>query len=259
MNDFVPVQGEKASSPRSASSVLESLDQLWSGYKNKWRRLLSKQVITELTLRASFDLDLLAPNRIANQIPKGTIPDCASCDDICCRGIENLVSLRLRDIAVLMDIGRTDLVTTRKPRFPQFMMESRPAMYELMGSELWLTLPVLRQVGEHRICAALNQDMTCSLYPDWPLSCERFPYSLQAARKHVVWGTRCAFKKQSEEHASRSEALFVGAIDTYNERIRDAVLLAHARESLDELGIGQFLSDPHAPIFEDPLPRLPIV
>jgi len=240
-------------------SVLEALDHLWSRFRNKWRRLLSKQAITELSLRASFDLDLLAPKRIANQIPKGTVPDCPSCDDICCRGIENVVSLRLRDIAVFIDINRVDLMTTTKPRFPPSMIQTRPAMYELMGSELWLTLPVLRQVGEHRICAALNQDMTCSLYPHWPLSCERFPYTLNAVRKQVLWGTRCASKKRTKEFEARSKDLFQGAVDTYNERIRDAVLLAHARKELDEIGIGQFLSDPKKPEFENPMSGLPVI
>src|SRR5262249_47265398 len=88
--------------------TLAALDALWARYHGSWRRLLSRGAITELRLRASFDVDLMSPWRIANKIPKGTIPDCASCDDICCAGIENVVSLRLRDIAVFIDLGRTD-------------------------------------------------------------------------------------------------------------------------------------------------------
>ena len=209
-------------------------------------------------MRASFDVDLLEPKRIANRIPKGTIPDCHSCDDMCCRGIENVVSLRLRDIALLMDIERTDLVSKRKPRFPEPMMLARPSIYELMGSQLWLTLPVMKQVGENRVCAALTPDLKCSIYPHWPLSCERFPYILNGAKRTVAWGTRCPSKKQQERSSARSDALFEGAVQTYNERIRDAVLLTHARPELDEFGIGAFLSDPSVPDFENTRPSLPV-
>jgi len=236
-------------------SALERLDALWRRYDRGWKRLLSPGVLRELSLRASFDLDLLAPHRIANEIPKGTVPDCPRCEDICCAGLENLVSLRLRDVAVLIDLDRTDLISVRKPRFPPGLVRARPALHELMGSELWLTLPVLKQVGERRICAALTAEMQCSLYPSWPLSCDRFPYTL-SARRRVVWGSRCASKQCGPEHEPRHAEMFEAAVDTFNERVRDAVLLAHARPALDEIGIGRFLSAP-AEAFE--VEALPIV
>ena len=61
--------------------VGQALDALWSKYRSGWRRLLSPGLVTELSLRASFDLDLLNPARIANTIEAGTIPDCQACDD----------------------------------------------------------------------------------------------------------------------------------------------------------------------------------
>jgi hypothetical protein len=230
--------------------ILSGLDALWSQWKNKWSRLLSAQVIAELKLRASFDVDLMAPWRIANKIPKGTIPDCAKCEDICCAGVENVVSLRLRDVAVLLDLGRTDLMTKKKPRFPAQLLRTRPALQELVESELFRALPVMKQVGEHRICAALTPDLRCSLHPYWPTSCERFPYTLSAVRKHVTWGTRCPSRQCAPEHEPRSEELFSASVEAYNERIRDAVLLAHAREALDALGIGAWISDDDEDPFE---------
>lgn len=238
--------------------TLAALDAIWAKYASGWRRLLSHRMITELRLRASYDLDLLAPLSIANKIPKGTIPDCARCQDICCAGIENVVSLRLRDVAMLIDIERTDLISTRKPRFPQRLMLQRPALWELMGSELFLTLPVLRQIDEQRICAALGPDMQCSLHPHWPVSCERFPYMLKAKR-HIVWGSRCQSKQVDPAHEQRQAEMAGAAVATFNERVRDAVLLAHARPALDRMGIGAFLTDPASQPFETPSSRLPIL
>ncbi len=214
-------------------------------------------MISELRLRASFDLDLLSPSKIANKVPKGTIPNCAACEDICCAGLENIVTLRLRDVAMLIDIERTDLISKYKPRFPQFLMADRPALFELMGSELYRTLPVLRQIGDQRICAALGSDMTCSLHPNWPLTCERFPYTLKA-RRHMVWGKRCGSQQRAPEHEQRGQEMFEASVGTFNERVKDAVLLAHARPALDAMGIGAFLTDPWADPFESP-GRLPII
>jgi Fe-S-cluster containining protein len=238
--------------------VQQRLDDLWGRYRNKWRRLFSAKAIAELELRASFDVDTLSAWRIANRIPKGTIPDCPRCTDICCSGLENVVSLRLTDVALLIDIDRTDLMSKRKPNFPAHMLRSRPALRELVASELWRSLPVLVQVGEERICAALSPERRCSIHPHWPSSCERFPYTLSAVRREVVWGRRCPAKKSGPEWEERSTELYRASIEAYNKRIMDAVLLTHARRELHELGIGRWLIEKDEDPFE-PRSGLPIV
>lgn len=233
----------------------QALDGLWQDYDSSWRRLLSRAMVKELVLRASFDTDLISPWRIANTIPKGTIPDCPACTNICCAGLENVVSLRLRDIAMLIDLGRTDLMSKLKPNFPAWMLEERPLLKELVASELWRALPVMRQVGSLQACAALNLNtLQCSLHPHWPTTCERFPYSLNAMRKQVTWGTRCPSKHQSPMHEARSEAMYRASIEAYNHRVRDAVLLAHARPALAELGLGEWITAPDEDPFE-PKPK----
>jgi hypothetical protein len=238
--------------------IQAGLEALWERHRSAWRRLLSPRAITELRLRASFDVDLVSTWRITNKIPEATIPDCEQCDDICCAGLENVVSLRLVDIATLIDIGRTDLMTKKKPNFPAGWLRTRPLLHELVGSELWRALPVIRQQGDSRICAALSPDLKCSIHPHWPTSCERFPYTLSAARRAVTWGTRCPSKKQAPQHEARSRELFLASIDSYNERVRDAVLLAHAKAELDGLGIGAWITGPEEDPFES-RSALPIV
>lgn len=233
----------------------QRLDALWERHRSRYKRLVTRPV-SELSLRASFHVRPTSVRAYANEVPAGTIPDCASCTNLCCAGIENLVSLRLVDVATLIDIGRTDLISRTKPRFTPRMMERRPALFELMGSELWRTLPVLRQVGPERRCAALTDDDRCGIHPHWPTSCDRFPYTMIGRRK-VVWGSRCPSKRTDPSFEDRRQQMFERAIDVYNERIRDAVLLHHARQELEELGIGAFLIRRNEDPFEPP-PRLPI-
>ena len=243
-------------SDRRPGPTESALADTWARHRSGLRRLLSRRVLEELTLRASFDLDLLHPERVRLRIQPGTIPDCSSCDDICCAGLENVVSLRLADIATLIDIGRTDLISRKKPRFPAQLLAQRQHLSELAESELWRTLPVLRQVGESHICAALSPELRCTLYPHWPLSCERFPYTLKAVRREIVWGLRCPSQTSAPENVARSQEMFGASVEAYNGRIRDAVLLEHARDELEELGIGAFLVGRDEDPFEDAPPRL---
>jgi hypothetical protein len=172
--------------------------------------------------------------------------------------LENVVSLRLTDVALLMDIDRTDLMARKKPNFPAHMMRTRPALRELVASELWRMLPVLVQLGEERVCAALSPDRRCSIHPHWPSSCERFPYTLSAMRSEVIWGRRCQPKKTGDEWVERSKQLYRSTIDAYNKRVMDAVLLTHARAELDALGIGKWLIARNEDPFE-PRSGLPII
>ncbi|CAN0557041.1 unnamed protein product, partial [Laminaria digitata] len=88
--------------PPPQGPLAEALDDLWQQYAQSWKRLLSAGMLKELVLRASFNPEPMPAWKVANTIPKGTIPDCPTCTNICCAGLENLVSLRLRDIAMLI-------------------------------------------------------------------------------------------------------------------------------------------------------------
>ncbi len=244
---------------KSRGQHVEALNRVWIRYRSKWRRLLSTSALRELRLRASFDVDLLGRWRIQNLVPAGTIPDCPNCTDICCAGLENVVSLRLRDIAQLIDMKRTDLMSKKKPNFPAYMLAERPSLRELVASELWQTLPVLRQTGDLKVCAALSKNLKCTLYPNWPTTCERFPYSLSVMRRRVTWGTRCPSKKQDRAFEPRRQELFRAALDAYDERVKDAVLLAHGRAELNDIGVGDWLIKPGEDPFEQAPRGLPIV
>ena len=236
-----------------------ALEALWGRHRSKWRRLLSPSAVRELKLRASFDVDLLSRWRFTNRVPRGTVPDCPNCTNICCAGLENAVSLRLSDVARLIDLGRTDLMTKRKPNFPAPMLAERPGLRELVASELWRTMPVLRQTGDLKVCAALGKNLKCTLYPNWPLTCERFPYTLSMMRRQVAWGTRCPTKKQDRSFEPQRKKMFTAALNAYDERVKDAVLLAHARPALDEIGIGEWLVGPDEDPFEPAPKGLPII
>ncbi len=224
-----PAQGVTSDLPTVAA-----LDALWREISatpfyappNLWRYL---------KLRWRVRLCMVDPARIVVLAPPGKVNDCRSCTELCCVGRHGTVTLRLRDIATLLDIGRTDLITAQKPAFAKTELAGRPALRLQLASRAWTLFPVLARQGPLDACAALTPEGRCDLHPHWPLSCARFPYALHADEKEVFYSQRCDaywIRPDAEAHV---QSMVTAAVDCYNERVKDLVLLAYARERLAEL------------------------
>lgn len=194
-----------------------------------------------LALRRHMRLQLLDARRIPVAAIEGKFNDCSSCTDICCIGPQSTVLLRLQDIATLHDIGRTDLLTLQKPKFTAAALQSRPALRRQVSSVAWRVFPALRQ-DSMRACAALDRDGKCTLYPHWPLACARFPYALHVDDLDIFYSRRCQSFWIHPSGKERVTAMAAAAVASYNERIKDAVLLAYAREHVAELGLLNYLN-----------------
>ncbi|MEE8409574.1 MAG: hypothetical protein V3T05_08215 [Myxococcota bacterium] len=204
---------------------------LWAP-PNHWRYL---------ALRWRMRLGLVRPERTKVIAPSGKVNDCAGCNDICCVGPHSTVMLRLRDIATLIDIDRTDLIVTEKPTFSQAELEARPALRRTTASDAWRIFPVLRQ-NRYHACAALTADGLCSLYPHWPMSCARFPYSYHADDDEIFYSQRCDSYWVRPDTRANADSMARLAVEGYNERIKDMVLIAYARDRLEETGLARYLN-----------------
>jgi Fe-S-cluster containining protein len=151
------------------------------------------------------------------------------------------VLLRLKDIATLIDLGRTDLISVDKPRFSEQEQLARPALRRHLASDAWRIFPVLKQ-DRMGACAALTRSGGCSLYPHWPLSCARFPYSLHADDREVFYSPRCRSYWIRGDAGAKVRAMVAAAVDSYNERVKDAVLLSYVPERVASLGVTGFFA-----------------
>jgi Fe-S-cluster containining protein len=238
MSSRLPVLLRDRPSPARLPTV-EALDALWREVTarplwappNQWRYL---------KLRWRMRLQLLDPLRIKVAAPAGKVNDCASCSDICCIGPRSTVLLRLTDIATLIDVGRTELVSTAKPRFSEAQLAERPALRRTVASDAWQVFPSLRQNAFHA-CEALSADGLCTLYPHWPLSCARFPYSLHTDEVEAFYSQRCDSYWIRPDAQPQARAMARTAVESYNARIKDWVLLEYARDRLEALGLIRFL------------------
>jgi Fe-S-cluster containining protein len=233
------VGGAPAAPPLPYSPTVDALERLWDEVSGKplWA---PPNLWRYVALRRRATLRLLDPNQVVVAAPGGKINDCSACTDTCCVGPRSTVLLRLRDIATLIDLGRTDLMTQTKPRFTEAELRERPALRRQVRSEAWSVFPSLAQDSMHA-CRALTADGRCSLYPSWPLSCARFPYALRAEARQVFYSQRCDAFWIRPDTGEAVRQMAVAAVTAYNERIKDLVLLAYAPRRLTALGLMEWL------------------
>lgn len=220
--------------------TVQQLSALWAEVSRKplW---LPPNLWRYLRLRSRVRLRELSPHRVRLLAPRGKVNDCQSCMENCCVGKYSTVSLRLRDIATLVDLGRTDLMTHDKPAFSQAELNARPALAQNLASTTLAQFPVLKQ-NRFFACQALDSEGRCSLFPDWPLSCARFPYALRAQHLEVFYARRCDAFIIHPQGDPRVETMVTAAVAAYNEQIRDQILLAYAPDRLENLGLLAWLA-----------------
>jgi Fe-S-cluster containining protein len=193
-----------------------------------------------LALRRRLKLRLLRAEQMRIVAPPGKVNDCTACTNLCCSGPRSTVLLRLLDIAKLIDIKRTDLMTQQKPQFTAEQLAANMSLHRQVASESWQRFPVLKQ-NAFGACQALSDAGLCTLYPNWPLTCARFPYALHVEAQQLVYAPRCASFYIHPRQKSQVSQMQVAAVAAYNERIKDAVLLAYAPKRLSEIGIMPYL------------------
>jgi Fe-S-cluster containining protein len=202
-----------------------------------------RNILRQLRLRRRFDLEPVRLEKLRVAIPTAQVPDCDNCLDLCCTGENAVVSLRLRDVAVLRDLGREDLITHERPAPPPPKKASW-ARREADGSVFHRAFPVLARDATGT-CRALNEDRLCGLWPSWPLSCARYPYALDRRNGVIFYAAGCRSTRLAPvgEAPIAVRALVRAVVDAYNERLRDVMLLAFAREELRALGLLQWVKE----------------
>ncbi len=223
---------------------MQALQQLWQQVAarplwappNFWRYV---------QLRWRLRLKPLDPTQVTHVGSLAKVNACASCTNLCCVGPQATVLLRLQDVAMLQDVGRLDMLSQNKPRFDEALLRQRPALRRQVRSQAWEIFPVLRQDSMFA-CAALATSGRCTLYPHWPLSCARFPYSLRPAEEETFYSRRCQSFWVDPPLEARGLQMAQAAVAAYNERIMDAILLAYAPAELKALGLLQHLQLPAA-------------
>ena len=224
----------------SDTPTVDALDALWREVSAKplWA---PGRFVTYLKLRRRVRLKMMQSEKLRVVAPPGKVNDCSACTDVCCVGPKSTVLLTLHDIATLRDLGRDNLMTLEKPVFTEQQQRERPALKRQLASHAWSVFPVLRQ-NSLGACEALHHDGKCTLFPHWPLTCERFPYALNVEAEEIFYSQRCDSFWIRQDRQHRVERMTVASVAAYNARIKDWVLLTYAPQRIAALGLTRFLN-----------------
>jgi Fe-S-cluster containining protein len=218
-------------------AVESALEELWS--RSRYRLYHPKNVWRWLDLRRRFELRFLRASAMRVAVPARLLPDCATCTDICCTGPNAVVSLRLADIAALVDAGLERHVVHERPDADG---DASWARQEADWSVFHRMFPVLQR-DVTGTCALLTEDRMCGAYPAWPLSCARYPYALDVLNSRVFLAKGCESHRlmSADDAPDAVRRLVDAAVRGYNERLRDVILLHVALDELQELDLLRFL------------------
>jgi Fe-S-cluster containining protein len=198
-----------------------------------------------LRMRQRYDLTPLKVSQLRVRVPPRLVPDCEACEEVCCTGRSRVVSLRLLDVARLIDAGLAQHITTQRPQFTLAELDQSPALRDRVDSDLWRWFPVLTQDAT-ATCTLLDERLRCRAHPAWPLSCARFPYALNVAARTIFLAPSCRSTRTVQPHelGAPVRALVDAAVAAYNEQIRDLILVHVARAELEQLGLLRYLTLP---------------
>ena len=246
-------QQDVAPAVRPPGPVERGLEDAWQLARSRmWRAGYRWR---SFALWRRFDLRSLDLSTVKLKIPNGQLPDCENCIELCCTGPNARVSLRLLDIARLVDHGhaahivKDPVLDADNRRDKQIEKQHSWARREADGSVFHRVFPVLARDATGT-CMFLTADRLCGVYPGWPLSCARYPYALDRQLKVIFYAKGCTstVTVQPADAPVRVRALARAVIDAYNQRIKDVVTLALAPDRLAELGLLEHLSLAHWPL-----------
>lgn len=243
----LPILQERSSTlepaPFAKGPCERALDELWPTARARvWTLRYWRE---SLHLWRRFHLRPLSLGQLRIAVPSGQVPDCDACTEVCCTGENAVVSLRFRDMARLLDAGLEAHIVMVCASAPQDRPKHSWARREAEASVFGRSFPVLARYTTGT-CALLTTERSCGAWPHWPLSCARYPFALDLQRKVIFWARGCGSPTvlAPGEAAPRVRALALAVVEAYNERLRDAVLLAVAHPELEALGLWRFLREP---------------
>ncbi len=202
-----------------------------------WRR---GTLMTSWRLQRRFRLRFVRLSELTMKVPRGLAPDCDNCTNLCCTGDNAVVSLRLVDIARLLDQGRADrmVFVERAPMKKALARKRSWAKAEADDSVFASVFPTLLRDATGT-CSLLTEQRTCGVYPGWPLSCARYPYALDLQLRVIFYAKGCQSTQILPVHQApaKMQQLARAVVDAYNERVRDVVVLAFCQPELAALGL----------------------
>ncbi len=218
----------------SASSREDSIKTLYEQAKpNLWQRLFHWR---------RFRMKRLSESRFlsaARQRYPSDIPDCESCSDSCCQS-PSLVSLRLVDIARLMDAGLESGIANVDFSARRTIYSKYPQLELAESKDSFRLFPVLRQ-KEDGTCFFLSNSKRCDIYEHRPLACRAFPYLLSEDLKSIHFARGGCSNGVAADDSSLVQKLVGSVVEHFNSKVSDLIAIEESSAEIERIGLGEYL------------------
>lgn len=168
------------------------------------------------------------PDDLEVTSPPNQIPACGKCNEPCCASPRSVVSLRLLDVARLVDAGYGDAIAVDEAA-GDWPKETRTAIAEQRELDTWRYFPWLQKRSDGS--CILFENGICVAYEHRPLQCRAFPLQVDESAAQVRWASFCRSTSSTSsglEHQAAVEA----ARESYHEKVRDLLTLVHAPDAV---------------------------
>ncbi|MFC1483092.1 YkgJ family cysteine cluster protein [Candidatus Margulisiibacteriota bacterium] len=206
-----------------------------------------KNAIRLFLLMNKFSFTMLNPKNTNLKMAPPLVPDCHACDKNCCSGSGNQVTLRLKDIARLIDNNKEHYIDVKnKPQLELKKYRFWERFHRRKDQEFLNIFPKLKQKDDGT-CIFLTEDKKCSIHTIRPLVCRSFPYSLEQSLREITFSLSCSTFKKAENETDEKlvKQLFNDTITNYNEKIDDLIAVFLYPHELNKIGVQKYISYPY--------------
>jgi Fe-S-cluster containining protein len=193
------------------------------------------QLATRWRIEKRFALHVPVDDDVVVDAPARTAPACETCADPCCARANAIVSLRLTDVARLVDNGLARALVEPRAllaRFPALANEIAG-----LGERDSFSRAFVLDKRDDGTCVFFERGK-CTIHDVKPLVCRAFPFQLDETRARVRWASSCESKRAGRNDDTRAGVS--AAIASYRAKVNDVVTRAFAHDDVADLM-------PHAP------------
>lgn len=206
-----------------------------SSFEQEWREQQEHIVKARARSIAGFWRNLKSSRKYRLQVlddhveisaPRGYEPDCSACLDPCCASPRSVVSLRLLDVARLVDAGLAEGIAVHDGH-SAVHEATRQVLREKSHLDTWRYFPFLRKRSDGS--CIFFENGRCSAYEHRPLQCRAFPYQVDEEAAQIRWAGFCRSKMRRVSQKTEARDI-EAARESYHEKLRDLMTRIHAPE-----------------------------
>jgi Fe-S-cluster containining protein len=218
IDDATPLRSDRARALERSTARAHRLADEPAHLAARWR------------IEQRFALRVPTIDDVVVDAPARTAPACDTCADPCCARANAIVSLRLDDVARLVDSGHAHALVDPRVLLTRFPALSS-ACAALVERDSFARAFVLDK-RDDGTCVFFD-GARCAIHEVKPLVCRAFPFQIDETRARVRFASSCQSTRAGSDDDTRAGV--AAALASYAAKVSDVVTRGFAGEGVVDL------------------------